>query len=788
MELFGAEIELTYLPHEEFSGLVSANDPEALNHFSFDPDKQLIYYAVYTETVVTVNGVETSRVFTLREESASYKAVVSMCSMPYNFLFALLQESSNPEWVMAVIDLLLEKTDVIFMIQDQLSITAVTETTDRATKTDVTSVAADGTSSTSSSVEYPAAGSTVVTVTTTYTNTANVFIKKAYTWCMDFEQEALGPNLAETSNETTYDYPDPGSLCTNLVSSTTSTPAEDGSYTVTTVYSSDDLLESVKVETKNYTWTIQLVKKEINTKLFLGTWKNDTGKYYLGSEYKADGKEIKYKLPDATRETGIPPKQLSDSSEQNIDIVISLLSKHENTQLHEQLMMYFWNVYVGKNVYDVSLEEILDLFNTTIFTPTSGTSSSSLLELIRKQLAYWEGTGTITTNGEGKQCYVAYWDSYGQVVTIGHGVTTHKLDYFKDYGITSISTGDLIEVEIVDAIEELIIKDTLNSVQSTITGLKDYQYAALTIAYYNCPALVSAFPGKYNTYWKDSDDKYGEPLPYKPGIISDSSAESTTITLKNYVNCDLYSNGWADYCHSGGKALGGLVRRRYYEWMLFQYGYDVVSDSYYKSGDFYSGDGEVDSNDMLALQQQLAAYVGLESQASGMTLDLSSQITGLNSKVYWDKVLSIGSKWYGTSKNLYTASRNNSTNTLIFQCTWWAYGRASQYLEETYGYPNGLPTTFNGNGGTFYSRNLQGGYFNYGSTPKPHSIISWNKSGEAGHVAFVEAVDSNYIYISHAGSGVRWYGISRIPISGHVWSGYSLNGYVYLDEPKNINL
>lgn len=589
----GEEIELTYLPHDVFSSMVAANDPEALNFFSFDPDKQLIYYAVYTETVVTVNGVETSRVFTLREESASYKAVVSMCSMPYNFLFSLLQESGNPEWIMAVIDLLLQKTDVIFMIQDQLSITAVTETTDRATKTEVTSVSGSGGSSTSTSVSYPAPGSTTVTVTTTYTNTANVFIKKAYTWCMDFEQEAIGPNLTESSQETTYDYPDPGSLCTNLVSSTTSDVSEDGSYTITTVYSSDDLLESVKVDTKNYTWTIQLVKKEINTKLFLGTWKNDTGKYYVGSLYDPDGKEIKYRLPDETRETGIPPKQLSDASEQKIDIVIGLLSKHENTQLHEQLMMYFWNVYVGKNIYDVSVDEILDLINTNVTTSFFGSSIENYIKAWENGSIWKYETGassvvpTSYMSADG-QYYIVYEDgsaghnnvSYGLAtfITNSRGTVTHPqygLGYynwqsqFSAHGVdvTTLKTGDLVPVDAANAVFSEVLGTFESKVDSYLSShgltLSQNQRDALVAICYQY-GNINGFAEAYNKSLNSNGEVDPELIKNNFILTSNNNSKpfnySSTRNDRKYANWLLFTEGtYIDRSGDVIQVMGGSI-------------------------------------------------------------------------------------------------------------------------------------------------------------------------------------------------------------------------------------
>ena len=79
------------------------------------------------------------------------------------------------------------------------------------------------------------------------------------------------------------------------------------------------------------------------------------------------------------------------------------------------------------------------------------------------------------------------------------------------------------------------------------------------------------------------------------------------------------------------------------------------------------------------------------------------------------------------------------------------------------------------------------------TVPRVNSIISWSK-GKYGHVAYVEAVDAKTgdIWISHAGGGNSWYGITKLTkSSGYApaslsgtWSGYTLNGFVYLDQPK----
>lgn len=92
--------------------------------------------------------------------------------------------------------------------------------------------------------------------------------------------------------------------------------------------------------------------------------------------------------------------------------------------------------------------------------------------------------------------------------------------------------------------------------------------------------------------------------------------------------------------------------------------------------------------------------------------------------------------------------------------------------------------TQHGNGGEYYEINRTNGWFEYGSTPRPNSLVSWSNGGY-GHVAYVEGVTSDSIYISHAGNGEAWFGIQKIPITGEIWNYGRPDGYIYLDSPNN---
>jgi len=130
-------------------------------------------------------------------------------------------------------------------------------------------------------------------------------------------------------------------------------------------------------------------------------------------------------------------------------------------------------------------------------------------------------------------------------------------------------------------------------------------------------------------------------------------------------------------------------------------------------------------------------------------------------------------------------------NTLSYlQCTWWVRGRSLQYLEMTGALGSVLTVQeFKeacwGNGGQYADYNRLAGGFAYGSTPRPNSIVCY--PGDPGHVAYVEAVDyvNRVYYISHAGGGTQWLGITEKAFGSNAsGSGgeYGEGIFIYLDE------
>lgn len=394
-------------------------------------------------------------------------------------------------------------------------------------------------------------------------------------------------------------------------------------------------------------------------------------------------------------------------------------------------------------------------------------ASSSSLEQFLRYVATKEG-GTRTADGLN---YIVENDGAGYP-TVGHGLCLKSSDgylnveAFSSYGIDSKDLADrwlagesnlTVPVEICDAIWEEGVRTRYESIVAEYPDLTTYQHYALTDVKYR-RGNTNGFQEAYNSKWSSSDDRYGEYVEAEESFSTDT----------------LYSFFW-----DGGHSLEGVNIRKKDQWVLFKYGYYRVLNEYYiarpqnsdtYNSDFYGGI-EIYNND---------GSVNVERMEQ-----LDEYITNMLNTVHHDdnNLRETGPfpKWWKSPIN----------NLEAFQCTWWANGRASQYLELTGSIYSQYPVRADGlygDGGQWYRRNIENGWFNYGTTPKKNSVISWS-NGDWGHVAYVEAYDpeTGDIWVSHAGGGDSWYGVQRLTRSGgYTYSSSArLNGFIYLDEPLN---
>lgn len=554
-----------------FKQLIKAQSPRALDYFSFD-ESGIIYYATYTETIVTLDGVETEHTYAIHENPISYKAITSMCSMPYNFLFSLLQKSQNPEYLMKVVDLLLQDTELVLMIQDQLEVRINEEDTDQVERT-VTQTATKSTEvvrgrdgqatiretwsigSVDVSYDFPA-GDKDVSIVTTYSNTANAYLKTAKTWCMDFEQTAT-LDITNSEEDQTFDYTEEEYEACSYPDSNKilDTERESGStkYIIRQYLSEEKLLSYTKTTIHNYIWNLSTGNKQINHERFLGLWQNDTGEYYPGCLFKEDGKKVGYALPGDDVKS-YPSDVIPSENGDNIDLLLMLLRRHNDTEMHEQLMMYFWNKFTGEEHYDVNVDGILDYFNTNIISiAISGTASSNYIKA-------WEG-GHLTADGKN---YIVYEDGSAGHNNVAFGMATfitnadrkieqHPLygwgyynhaDIFAKYGIDvrTLKTGDLVPVDIVESAYAEVLKKFQDKVESTLSRhgiiLSQNQIDALVNVCYKY-GNINSFPEAYF----NSLDANGN---VNPELIRRNYAPfnySSTVNDRKYANWLLFTEG-----------------------------------------------------------------------------------------------------------------------------------------------------------------------------------------------------------------------------------------------------
>lgn len=81
-------------------------------------------------------------------------------------------------------------------------------------------------------------------------------------------------------------------------------------------------------------------------------------------------------MPDDPKAIGYPADDISEEQHQNIDTLIYILGNHADTQMHEVLMMYYWNIYFGEDVYDIDIDALLGLFNVDTFLTFTGYGGS----------------------------------------------------------------------------------------------------------------------------------------------------------------------------------------------------------------------------------------------------------------------------------------------------------------------------------------------------------------------------------------------------------------------------
>lgn len=361
--------ELTWTTYENFTNMIQQGDSSAKSYYAIDSSWNLCV----STSVITQGEIEGE---TLREVKIPYRTLIGQYSMPFNYLFTMLQITQNPEYISYLCDMSIENKQIDLMVFDtvQTRIDTITYKYSEMEKWEEEEevlvfdedgepvLDADGNQVTEivtvqrESDEPEEKEETIVSTTTSNTVTANVTY--ANTWLMELK--------SEYTNQTTTEYP-LGEDGQEEESDDEEEPeGEEGSWRV-------DQSTTTKTEIIKNTWA-QAGNTENNGTIkeneFLGLWMNETGNPELGAEYKKNGRLVYYNKPNSRQKIS-PVSDILTSTE----LMFYLLEQNEDTQNYSTIMRYLLYKYTGRS-YGVT-QINLDIFKKSDFIVIAGGGSGN---------------------------------------------------------------------------------------------------------------------------------------------------------------------------------------------------------------------------------------------------------------------------------------------------------------------------------------------------------------------------------------------------------------------------
>lgn len=362
--------ELTWTTYEKLTNMIEESNIEAQNYYALD-DK----WNICVSTASTMqNGEEVTN--TLRMISIPYQKLIGQYSMPFRFLFIMLQVTQNPEYVNYLCDMSSQGKQIDFMVFDSVQ-TSKSTTTHRykemkkylVEKTDENGM-----------VQYTPFGEPIMeeveeeeekeetTVFVTKNNTITANVTYANTWLIEQRNEYINGETTE------YPLGEDGQIDEN--EDEEEPEEEEGEWRV------DQSTTTITEIIKNG-WTKSESEENngtIKEKEFLGLWKNETGKPELGAPYDPKGKLVYYKGINSRKNKKSPIQEILN----NKLFLFQLLEQYEETQDYSTIMRYMLYKYTGKNYGVTKLN--LDIFEKDDFITITSSGSGADIGLFESIL------------------------------------------------------------------------------------------------------------------------------------------------------------------------------------------------------------------------------------------------------------------------------------------------------------------------------------------------------------------------------------------------------------------
>lgn len=196
------------------------------------------------------------------------------------------------------------------------------------------------------------------------------------------------------------------------------------------------------------------------------------------------------------------------------------------------------------------------------------------------------------------------------------------------------------------------------------------------------------------------------------------------------------------------------------------------------------------SSKWISFEKPKDSEVSVDSHIEDKQTDNSSEVkqsknlenSSLAKGIIRDKAPDLNDKHYYSDENLFYKIKlsppfSSGGKSIVGNCTWYAWGRA---WELTGNKPN--DADFTGNAFEWWEANKKKGKYQYGLEPRVGAIAVWKSSlpnsDGCGHVAVVEKIENNKIYISES----MWHGV--VFKYREIYETSYLYGYIYLDKPN----
>lgn len=429
---------LKYKPYDDLKKLIESNNIEVSNYYSLNDEGNLVL-ASMTQSGENNNIISES-------SPIDFTTNLNKYALPFDYLWALLVETGDIEFIENIINLVLKSEVEITVFEEITTITTYTteKHTEKVTSTKVAEFKASGEtnyhwSTPTETISEP----TEQSVQSTTTKTQIAEITNANTWILEIKKDYKTKTKTTGNNDYPTELESIDGNSENTVNREITNSGDDGWYKKD--------WESFKANNKDAKLTFS---ENVTTKLY--DYKFGTNTYTEKIEYEEGKNETKEKTEKDSNEDNfvtylVKSKKALDELKITDDWFYEMLEENERAEYMIDVTKYLMYKATGKDygVTELDLDDI-SAIDESKFVSTFGTGfwwpigSEETTEKDGKTFASGEPTTTVITSGVGPR-----WGEYHEgldiappgtglpapgpyIVASSNGIVTHAEDGYED--------------------------------------------------------------------------------------------------------------------------------------------------------------------------------------------------------------------------------------------------------------------------------------------------------------------------------------------------------------------